>query len=72
MFHDLRRPFASLLVAAGCSVRTVCDVLGHASALETLNTYSYLWPTHHDRVRRAVERELADFSRTQPASEAAE
>ncbi|MET1002964.1 MAG: hypothetical protein ABWZ15_14225 [Acidimicrobiia bacterium] len=68
----MRHHFASLLIAASCSVRAVCDVLGHASAVETLNTYSHLWPTDHDRVRDAVQRELADFSRTGEASVASE
>lgn len=60
LFHDLRHHCASLLIAAGCSVKVVQDQLGHASASETLDTYSHLWPEDNDRVRQAVD---AAFSR---------
>lgn len=60
LFHDLRHHCASLLISAGCSVKVVQDQLGHASASETLDTYSHLWPEDNDRVRRAVD---AAFSR---------
>lgn len=55
-FHDLRHHHASLLIAAGCSVKVVQAQLGHANASETLNTYSHLWPEDDDRVRDAVDR----------------
>lgn len=55
-FHDLRHHHASLLIAAGCSVKVVQSQLGHASASETLDTYSHLWPDDHERVRAAVDR----------------
>ncbi|MFP5577448.1 MAG: tyrosine-type recombinase/integrase [Acidimicrobiia bacterium] len=55
-FHDLRHHTASLLIAAGCSVKVVQRQLGHASATETLDTYGHLWPTDEDRVRAAVNR----------------
>lgn len=29
--------------------------LGHASASETLDTYSHLWPDSEDRTRRAID-----------------
>ncbi|CAN5273944.1 hypothetical protein BH18ACT4_BH18ACT4_06150 [soil metagenome] len=29
--------------------------LGHASASETLDTYSHLWPDDEDRTRQAVD-----------------
>jgi integrase len=57
-FHDLRHYFASLLIAQGASVKAVQAALGHASASETLNTYSHLWPDDNDRIRLAVSREL--------------
>lgn len=53
-FHDLRHHAASLLIAAGCSIKVVQTQLGHASASETLDTYSHLWPTDNERVRSAV------------------
>jgi integrase len=53
-FHDLRHHFASVLIAAGCSIKAVQDALGHANAGETLNTYSHLWPADEDRIREAL------------------
>jgi integrase len=65
--HDLRHYYASLLIRHGESVKVVQARLGHASAAETLDTYSHLWPDSEDRTRRAIETVLgapADFSRT--------
>lgn len=54
-FHDLRHHYASLLIAHGESVKTVQARLGHASASETLDTYSHLWPDSDDRTREAID-----------------
>jgi site-specific recombinase XerD len=54
-FHDLRHHFASVLIAAGCSVKAVQSALGHANASETLDTYSQLWPADEDGIREAVQ-----------------
>ena len=54
-FHALRHYYASLLIRAGCSVKVVQARLGHASAAETLDTYSHLWVDDEDRTRDAVE-----------------
>ena len=54
-FHALRHFYASLLIQHGESVKTVQARLGHASAVETLNTYSHLWPDSEDRTRSAVD-----------------
>jgi len=54
-FHALRHFYASLLIRHGESVKTVQARLGHASAVETLNTYSHLWPDSEDRTRTAVD-----------------
>lgn len=48
-FHDLRHSYASLLIEAGESVTVVSKRLGHASANETLSTYSHLWPDSDER-----------------------
>ncbi len=56
--HALRHYFASLLIAHGSSVKEVQERLGHASASETLDTYSHLWPTDENRTRDAVDRVL--------------
>lgn len=54
-FHDLRHHYASLLIRHGESVKTVQARLGHATAAETLDTYSHLWPDSVDRTREAVD-----------------
>ena len=61
--------FASLLIRHGESVKTVQARLGHASAAETLDTYSHLWPDSDDRTRVAVDGVLGSSSRSalQPA-----
>jgi hypothetical protein len=45
--------------------------LGHASASETLDTYSHLWPDSEDCTRRGVDEVLsaspADLARTSEA-----
>jgi integrase len=51
--HALRHYYASLLIRFGESVKTVQARLGHASAAETLDTYSHLWPHSDDRTREA-------------------
>jgi integrase len=54
-FHDLRHFYASLLIQHGESVKVVQKRLGHKSAVETLDTYSHLWPDAEDRTREAVD-----------------
>lgn len=57
--HALRHFYASSLIRQGCSVKVVQDHLGHATAAETLDTYSHLWPDDEDRSRAAVDAVLA-------------
>jgi integrase len=54
-FHALRHYYASLLIRHGESVKVVQSRLGHATASETLDTYSHLWPDSEDRTRAAVD-----------------
>jgi integrase len=54
-FHDLRHFYASMLIASGASVKVVQARLGHASAVETLETYSHLWPESEEATRLAVD-----------------
>jgi hypothetical protein len=54
-FHQLRPFYASLLIRHGESVKTVQAPLGHATASETLDTYSHLWLDSDDRTRTAVD-----------------
>jgi hypothetical protein len=54
----------------GESVKTVQARLVHASAAETLDTYSHLWPDSDDRTRAAVDSvlgQVADPVRTDAA-----
>jgi len=48
----------SLLIRHGESVKVVQARLGHASAAETLDTYSHLWPDSENRTRAAVDEVL--------------
>jgi integrase len=67
-FHALRHFYASLLIRHGESVKVVQSRLGHASAAETLDTYSHLWPDSEDRTRAAVDAVLgAPPTRLAPA-----
>lgn len=70
--YDLRHFYASLLIRHGESIKTVRSRLGHATAAETLETYSHLWPDADDTTRTAVDSVLkidsaADTVRTKPA-----
>jgi integrase len=77
-FHDLRHYYASLLIRHGESVKVVQKRLGHKSAVETLDTYSHLWPdsdSHlwpdsEDRTREAVDEVLGQVA-SRSAEEAA-
>jgi integrase len=71
-FHALRHYYASLLIRHGESVKTVQARLGHASAAETLDTYSHLWPDSEDRTRDAVDSVLLNPADSLRTSEAAE
>lgn len=63
--HALRHYYAPLLVRYGESVKSVQTRLGHASAVETLDTYSHLWPDSDDRTRDAIDSVLGRNSRLQ-------
>ena len=56
--HALRHYYASLLIRYGESVKTVQARLGHASPIETLETYAHLWNDSDDRTRSAIDAEL--------------
>lgn len=67
-FHDLRHFYASLLIRHRESVKVVQVRLGHASAAETLDTYSHLWPDNEDETRQAVDSVLATRRSSQDAA----
>ena len=63
---DARHFYASFLIRHGEYVKVVQARLGHASATETLDTYSHLWPDSDDRTRATVDAVLlADSARTE-------
>lgn len=53
--HKLRHTAASMAIAAGADVKLVQQMLGHADATETLNTYSHLWPDRIDEISTKLE-----------------
>ncbi|WP_300008060.1 site-specific integrase [Pseudonocardia sp.] len=61
--HDLRHFYASLLIRHGESVKVVQARLGHATAAETLDTYSHLWPDSDDTTRAAIDSVLGKINR---------
>jgi integrase len=56
--HGLRHYYATLLIHAGASVKTVQLALGHSSPTVTLNTYVHEWPDVLDRTRSLVDSAL--------------
>jgi integrase len=54
-FHQLRHFYASALIRAGESVKTIQAALGHASAVETLQIYVGLWPDNDQRTRATID-----------------
>jgi integrase len=70
-FHELRHHYASLLISSGCSVTVVQRRLGHATAQETLDTYSHLWPDDDQRTTEAVDSQLGPALLLNPGAMAA-
>jgi integrase len=48
-FHALRHTYATVLIENGESVTAVSKRLGHASPMETLQTYSHLFPDNEEQ-----------------------
>ncbi|MDQ1531279.1 MAG: hypothetical protein QOE37_1384 [Microbacteriaceae bacterium] len=57
--HELRHTCASLAVARGANVKALQRMLGHASAKETLDTYTDLFEDDLDGVATALDEVLA-------------
>jgi integrase len=70
-FHELRHHYASLLISSGCSVTVVQRRLGHATAQETLDTYSHLWPDDDQRATETVDSQLGPALLLNPGAPAA-
>ena len=54
-FHGLRHYYATLLIHAGASVKTVQLALGHSTSTITLNEYVHEWLDALDRTRSLVD-----------------
>lgn len=65
--HDFRHFYASLLIQHRESVKVVQARLGHASAVETLDTYGHLWEGTEEATREAVQGVLGELLQ-EPAS----
>lgn len=58
-FHVLRHTYASHLIAAGLHPRVIQARMGHASIVETMDTYGHLFPDGDDATRVALGALLA-------------
>ena len=56
--HDARHHYASVLIDANCSVKSVQSKMGHKTAKETLDTYAHLWPDDDVRISGAIDAAL--------------
>jgi integrase len=61
-FHDLRHTCATLLLREGVNAKVVSEMLGHASIIITLNTYSHVLPDMQDSAADAIEAALRTVS----------
>ena len=65
--HDLRHTCASLGISAGANVKVVQKLLGHKTAVLTLDKYGHLYPDDLDAVADAFDtaaKSAADALRT--------
>jgi len=58
--HALRHHFASVLLAAGESLKALSEYLGHHSSAYTLDTYTHLMPDSHARSAAAIDAAFSD------------
>jgi integrase len=56
--HGLRDFYATSLIHAGASVKTVQLALGHSTPMITLNTYVGKWPEAVDRTKAIIDAAL--------------
>ena len=61
--HDLRHTCASLAIRSGANVKVVQRLLGHKTAVLTLDRYGHLFPDDLDAVAKAFD-DAADAMRT--------
>lgn len=67
--HDLRHTCASLAIRSGANIKVVQKLLGHKSAVLTLDRYGHLFPDDLDAVAAAFD-SAADALRTDGPSKA--
>jgi integrase len=58
-FHSLRHTYASSLIAQGVHARVIQARLGHASIVETMDTYGHLFPDANQETTRALDTHYA-------------
>ncbi|WP_315770186.1 tyrosine-type recombinase/integrase [Rhodococcoides kroppenstedtii] len=68
--HDLRHTAASLAVSSGANVKAVQRMLGHASAVMTLDTYADLFDDDLEAVASALDAAVRETERVQSVSTA--
>jgi integrase len=57
--HDLRHTCASLAISEGANVKVVQKLVGHKTAVLTLDRYGHLFPDDLDAVAAAFDRAAA-------------
>ena len=55
-FHDLRHTFATMALENGMDVKTLSGMIGHISAVTTLNTYSHVTDTMRAQAAVKIDR----------------
>jgi integrase len=58
-FHDMRHTVATILLSRGVHVKVVSEMLGHATIVLTLNTYSHGIPSMQGDAAAAMDAILA-------------
>ena len=58
-FHDLRHTCATLLLSRNVNQKVVQEMLGHATIIQTMDTYSHVLPTMQDAATEAMESVLS-------------
>ncbi len=62
--HVLRHTYASHMIAAGLHPRVIMARMGHASIVETMNTYGHLFPDGDEATREALDGLFGEIGRT--------
>jgi integrase len=60
--HALRHTYASSLITQNLHPKVIQERLGHASIVETMDTYSHLFPQSHAETAAALDRHYSDLS----------